>query len=237
MFTPSLDGALQRAATIECLDQHTRANPALSERGKVVAGLLLSEGKLYSKSTNAELQQRLYGAWSERTIQRGFRDLETHHYGKRKAGANTSGRAGYLPPLWTWYTDNIQGVKILNTQSCHPVITSSLTDTTAYVQQGVTCYWQALREASKEMELGELKDNIYFSIYMQRLEETRGSGRSKFWAIVEDILTKEGAARQYAPAPLIVRRMRTMHIEPSSLIAQDTLEANCKKWLDENGAI
>jgi hypothetical protein len=227
MFTPSLDGAMKRADTIQALHSITQTDERLPLRAKSLAVVLLRESKLASRTINAELLVRLGADWYERKIRRAFHDLIECGYGTRKPGANTNGRAGYLPPLWIWYTDNVDYVK------CPPVV-SSTSDDTEPLQMCKQTYWQAMRQEAKDMENGELKENIYFSIYMQNLEKARASKRGRFWKIIEDVLTQEAQQRDAMPPAVILRRMRSAHVQSSAIVSQEELEDYCKEWVESH---
>lgn len=235
MFTPTLDGALRRASTIEALHQHTQGNDALPRRAVALAGILLDEGRLYSKTINAELLTRLGGTWYETKVSRAFGDLAKHGYGKRMPGANTPGRQGFLPPLWTWYTDNISAVDI-SVAECLPVITSTPDDTNiAVVERLRKPYWQVMRQEVNTMDTGEIRENIYFSIYMQNLEKARASKRGRFWQVIEEVLSEVATERGVMPHQNVLTRIRAAQVQPRAELAGDELEEYCRQWVGANG--
>lgn len=235
MFTPSIAGALTRAAKIDMLHQHTQGNAALSRRARALADVLLCEGKLSSRTTNAELLARLGNGWYEEKISRAFKDLHRHGYGNRKPGANTPGRQGFLPPLWTWYTNTMSIVDI-SVAECLPVISSTEFDTSiAVVVCGNNPYWQAMKQGAIDMDAAELRDNIYFSIYMQNLEIARGTKRGRFWRVIEDILSSEAAQRGVLPHAKVLARIRYTPVQPGAVGSQDELDAYYREWVEENG--
>lgn len=219
MFTPTLDGALRRASTIEALHQHTQTNDALPRRAVALAGILLDEGRLFSKTINAELLTRTERAWSERKLQRAFGDLIEQRYGIRKPGAYMPGSPRMLPPLWVWHTD------ALDLEKCHPLITIALSTTdTAFVDRetgeimnstqhthpralgraGNSAFWEALHDKIRYMSDGELGEMRYNAIEMQR----RDAGSAKFWRIQEYIYAGALADRGILQPAVILRRLR-----------------------------
>jgi hypothetical protein len=216
MFTPSVAGALARAAKIDMLRQRISDDTQLPKRARLLAGVLLDEGRLYSKATNAELIERL-PKYDKRSIQYGFRDLEAGGYGDRKPGANTAGMDGYLPPLWTFYT------------VLHPVITIALsaTDIAVVCEQtgeimystqttsesdaprasrraGGSTYWQELHDKIEHMSDAELGEMRYNTIDMQRRDATH----AKFWRIQEYIYAGALSDRGIIQPAAILRRLR-----------------------------
>jgi hypothetical protein len=219
MFTPTLDGALKRASTIEALHQHTQTNDALPRRAVALAGILLDEGRLYSKTINAELLKRTERAWSERKLQRAFGDLAEQRYGIRKPGAYIPGNPRMLPPLWTWHTD------MLNLEKCHPLITIEFSPTDIAVVDTETgeimnatqhtqpralgravngTFWDALHDKIPHMSNGELGEMRYNAIEMQRRDVTH----AKFWRIQEYIYAGALADRGILQPAVILRRLR-----------------------------
>lgn len=86
------------------------------------------------------------------------------------------------------------------------------------------------------MENGELKENIYFSIYMQNLEKARASKRGRFWKIIEDVLTQEAQQRDAMPPAIILRRMRSTPVQSGVIVNQEELEDYCKEWVESHQA-
>lgn len=223
MFTPTLQGAIDRACKLEALRQHITGDSALSKRAGILALALLDEGRLSSKSTNAELCQRL--DYRERSLQYGFRELEARHYGNRKAGANTARYDTFLPPLWTWYHD----IACEKLNLMHPVITiesSWYTDVaivdrlTGEIMQdhtfvsapqssSGTTFWQDLYQKLDSMSDAEIGQMRYNAIHMRRVEERRGSGRDAFWRIQENIFAGVLADKGILQPANVLLRVRT----------------------------
>ena len=211
MFTPSHNGALARAAKLEILHQRITDDSALPKRARLLAGVLLDEGRLFSKATNAEIVVQL-PEYKERSIQYGFRDLEASGYGNRKPGAYMPGGPRMLPPLWTWYAvlhpfitiDISTGTVAVMDNETGEIMMTVQTDSPRAAKRG-GLFWDELNDRVSAMSNAELGEMRYNAIVMQR----RDSGHVKFWRVQERVYAGELAIRGILQPTIILSRLRT----------------------------
>jgi hypothetical protein len=149
--------------------------------------------------------------YGERSIQYGFGDLESGGYGNRKPGANTSGYADYLPPLWTFYTVlhpvitiefSTTDIAVVNCETGEIMTTSHALPPRAVVR--ASAFWAELNDSVAGMTTAELGEKRYNAIEMQR----RDPAHAKFWRVQERMYAGELADRGILQPAVILRRLR-----------------------------